>query len=234
MRVLQEIHDVKVVDGLIQRVPKLQDSTIRSQGYAALCRLCNREADWDGGWWGTRPDRTGPYYKNAEWAGTEAVKNTLHNALTSEKPDVVRNLVITLQKHQIAFAEIPGIIAKLAATDPGFQQLQIEMLAALTAAPTVDQIAILRAVAVDEKAAPTLRATAIRALTKNPSHADGMNAAIDAIAPLLTSEKPAPELATLRDEFLHDPRFAHDSASISANWRHRHHPPRGSWPIRFC
>ena len=42
---------------------------------AALCRLYYREADWDGGWWGTRPDRVGPYYKNAEWEGTESLKS---------------------------------------------------------------------------------------------------------------------------------------------------------------
>ena len=34
--------------------------------YAALCRLAYREADWDGTWWMTRPDTTGPYYKTGQ------------------------------------------------------------------------------------------------------------------------------------------------------------------------
>jgi hypothetical protein len=60
LRVLKQIHDVKIVNALIERVPKLSDPTTRALGYAAICRLVHREADWtDAGWWGTRPDRTG-------------------------------------------------------------------------------------------------------------------------------------------------------------------------------
>ena len=205
--VLQEFHDVNVVNGLIDRVARLPDPAVRSLGYFAICRLCHREADWDGSWWGTRPDRVGPYYKNADWEGTEPIKSALHNALLNEKPQVVRSLIVSMQKHQISFPELPEMIAKLAASDPGFQELQVDMLANLTKAPDAEQIAALKSIATNDKATPALRAKAIRALTKYPSDAPAMDAAIGSIAPLLTADSAPPELATLRDEFIHDPEL---------------------------
>ncbi|HWE00802.1 MAG TPA: discoidin domain-containing protein [Tepidisphaeraceae bacterium] len=205
LSVLKEIHDEKVVKGLIERTPRLADASTRGAAWQAICRLCYREADWDGSWWGTRPDRTGPYYKNAEWAGTEAVKTALHGALTSEKPEVIRGLVVDLQKHQISFPEMTALITKLAATDPGFQDIQIEMLSTARKFDA-DQIATLQSLATNEKAQPSIRAKATRVLMKDPANASAMNGAVEAIAPLL--QQAAPELATLRDEFLHDPQFA--------------------------
>jgi putative heme-binding domain-containing protein len=209
LRVLKQIHDMKVVNALIKQVPQLPDPATRSLGYAAICRLCFREADWDGGWWGTRPDRTGPYYKNADWDGTEPVKAALHTALTSEKPEVVRSLIVELQRHQIEFPEAASIITKLAANDAGFQGVLIDMLST-NKSLDADQISTLRSIATSDKAEAPLRAKAIRLLTKDGSNAEAMDAAADTISPILTADKPAPELVTLTDEFVHDPRFAKD------------------------
>ena len=38
-------------------------STTRMLVLNALCRLHDREADYTGDWWSTRPDTSGPYYK---------------------------------------------------------------------------------------------------------------------------------------------------------------------------
>ncbi|HZL34365.1 MAG TPA: discoidin domain-containing protein [Tepidisphaeraceae bacterium] len=208
LHVLKQIHDKKVVDGLIARIPKLQDQTVRAQAYAALCRLCYREADWNGSWWSTRPDRTGPYYKNAEWDQTQTVKDTLRAALSTEKPEIVRSLIVELEKHQIAFPELPALVAKAAATDPAFQELLVDMIAKSTKKLTADQIAQLHTVAVNEKAQPALRAKAIRGLVRDAGNAASLDAAVDALAPMLGAQKPAPQLATVRDEFIRDPQFA--------------------------
>ena len=102
---LQQIHEVPVVAGLTDKLSLVQDAALRTKVLAALCRLHYREADWDGSWWGTRPDTKGPYYKNAEWDGTTKVHEVLQNALTSEKGEVQRDLILNLQKHQI---DLPG------------------------------------------------------------------------------------------------------------------------------
>ena len=56
------------------------------------------------------------------------MKSALHNALTTEKPEVVRSLIVELQRHQIVFPEAAALITKMAATDPGFQELLVDML----------------------------------------------------------------------------------------------------------
>jgi hypothetical protein len=82
------MHDAKVVDGLAAKLGSASlDAATRSAVYRALCRLHFKEADWDGKWWGTRPDTSGPYYKTAEWAGTAKVRAVLERALTAEKPE---------------------------------------------------------------------------------------------------------------------------------------------------
>ena len=207
LNVLKEIHDVNVVKGLIERTARLTDPATRSLAYGALCRLNFTEAEWDGSWWGTRPDRQGPYYKNAEWAGTAAVNAALHAALTSEKPEVVSSLIVDLEKHQISFAELPAMISSLAAKDPKFQELQIEMLSTVKTL-SADQIETLKSLASNAQASGALRAKAIRVLTREPSHAEPMTTAVSLVASLLSEQTLPPELASLRDEFLHDAQFA--------------------------
>ena len=70
----------------------------------------------------------GPYYKNAKSAGDRSRKKALESALATEIPDNIRSLVVDLQKHSIAFPETQELIAKLAATDPTFQEVLIDML----------------------------------------------------------------------------------------------------------
>lgn len=206
--VLKQIHDKKVVDGLIARIPKLQDLAVRSQAYAALCRLCYREADWDGTWWSTRPDTSGPYYKNAEWAETNTVKDALRAALSSEKPQVVRGLIVELEKHKIALPELPALVAKAAATDPEFQKILVDMLSKANRKLLPEQVNELHAIAMSEKAQPALRATAIRALVHDARDSAALDAAVDALAPMLNAAKPAADLTTALDEFIRDPQFS--------------------------
>ena len=40
---------------------------VRRDILATLVRLYHREADYDGSWWGIRPDTTGPYFDPSEW-----------------------------------------------------------------------------------------------------------------------------------------------------------------------
>ena len=71
MLALKGMHDEAAVDEFTQR--RSVRRTIRSlrrELFTTLIRLYHREADYTGGWWGTRPDTTGPYYDRQPWAGT--------------------------------------------------------------------------------------------------------------------------------------------------------------------
>ncbi len=209
LHVLKQIHDPRVVSGLIARIPALKDLAVRDQAYEALCRLCYREADWDGKqWWGTRPDTSGPYFQNAEWDQTAKVKEALRNALSHEDPQIVRGLIVNLEKHKIDFPELPDLIAKAAASDAGFQKILVEMLSTLNRTLEPGQQAALHAVAVNQHAEPSLRANAIRALARDSGNSGSMGDAADALAPLLNDPAAPPELVNELDEFIRSPEFA--------------------------
>src|SRR6185503_19071847 len=146
IRVLQRLHDVKVVEGLISKLGTIQDPAIRVQIYRGLCRLHFKEAEWDGRWWGTRPDTSGPYYKAAEWAGTAKVNAALRAALSSERPPVLRDVLITLQKNKIDLPELGPMLGKLAGEDSEFKAALLESLSARTSF-TDAQSAIVKSIA---------------------------------------------------------------------------------------
>ena len=60
---LQQIHTPEVVDELTARLPKIADLQTKKLYLSALCRLCLREADWDGRWWGTRAGHDRPLFQ---------------------------------------------------------------------------------------------------------------------------------------------------------------------------
>jgi putative heme-binding domain-containing protein len=212
LRVLQQLHDVKVVEGLADKAKHLTDPPVKSATYAALCRLYYREADWTGQWWGTRPDTSGPYFKTQDWEGTSKVNAILEAALKTEPPEIVRQLVADMQKHKIDSPVVKDYIAKAAKTDPKFRDMLVEDLSRNNGALTADQVQFLKTVATDEKAEPAARTSALRVLAKNPKDATAINAMVDAFLPIITAEKPPAELAALLDETVHDAKFAKDIA----------------------
>jgi putative heme-binding domain-containing protein len=209
LHALKQIHDARVVAGLIERIPTLKDPSVRDLAYEALCRLCYREATWDGiQWWGTRPDTSGPYFQNADWEQTATVKAALQNALSHEDPQIVRGLIVNLEKHKIDLPELPDLIAKAAATDAGFQKILVDMLSSLNRPLLPAQQSALHVVASNEKADPDLRANAIRALVRDSGNEGSMDAATDALAPLLNDASVSPDLTNVLDEFIRNPEFS--------------------------
>ena len=59
---MRYMHDPKAVEGLIKKLGTARSPELRRGILATLIRLYHREADYEGSWWGIRPDSTGPYY----------------------------------------------------------------------------------------------------------------------------------------------------------------------------
>lgn len=210
LRALQQMHETKVVDGLAAKLKELTDAPTRSAVYRALARLHFREADWKGDWWGTRPDTSGPYYKTAEWAGTVKVRAVLEAALHTERGEQQRQLVIDIFRHKIASPAVAAYVAAAAKTDPAFRAMLVDQLANTTGRGDLaaDQVKLLREVSLDAKAETPLRAKAIRALSRNPRDAAALAATVDALAAIVSAEKPQAELAGLLDETVRDAKYA--------------------------
>ncbi|MEO5802024.1 MAG: c-type cytochrome, partial [Verrucomicrobiota bacterium] len=99
LRVLGNLHETAVVDGLIKRLEN--SGTLRPAILETLCRLYHREADWDGAWWTTRPDISGPYYKSTKWDGTEKIVAVLRDELAKSDAEKTQFLLALFKKYKI-------------------------------------------------------------------------------------------------------------------------------------
>ncbi len=77
LKVLYGIHDVKVVNGLVDLLPKVESPEISQSIIAALLRLYNQEKPWDYVWWQTRPNNRGPYFEGVKWQGSDLMVNAI-------------------------------------------------------------------------------------------------------------------------------------------------------------
>lgn len=110
---LQEMHTPATVDGLVTILGKTAKPAKRIELLTTLIRLYHREGDYKSGWWGTRPDRTGPYFDRQPWAASERIGNVVRNAIRDADADTAKSLIAQLSKHVVKLNGLP----KLAGTD---------------------------------------------------------------------------------------------------------------------
>ena len=206
VRVLQSLHEAAAVDGLITRLGTISDPATHQAILRGLARLYNREADWDGKWWGTRPDTTGPYYKPVTWELSDKIGGALRGELSRANTETLRFLATELQRNRVDLPELTPLVLKLANEDAAFKPIAVEMFSARSVIPD-GAIPLFTAVASSTDQTPVLRAKAMRALLKagrNPAAADGALAGAVAI----TEGKSQGDLNTAWEDFVRDPRQA--------------------------
>jgi putative membrane-bound dehydrogenase-like protein len=206
-RALQAMHESRVVDGLIARLNKVSDPAVREVILKTLARLATREDDWNGKWWGTRPDTTGPYYKPVKWSESEKIENVLRAELTKASPATLPALALTLQRNRVELPELTPIVLKLAESDAKFRTTAVEMFTSRATIPD-EAIPLLAKVAsaTDEPAA--FRAKTIRALAKS-----GKPTALDAVVAALAQPGKLPnEINGAWEDFARDARHGRNLA----------------------
>jgi len=202
LRVLQILHDPKVVDGLLERLPKAQDPILKQNILRALCRLHFKEAKWDGSWWGTRPDSTGPYYKNGTWESTEKIAAALKTALTTGDPATVKTLVLDLQKHKIDMPEAMAILMKMADQDPATRESVVTMLSKRKEL-SPEGLGLLEKIALAENSDLALRTKTLGVLQKLNGTA-AQDAAVRVLVGFGAGDKPNAELVRAREGYKRD------------------------------
>lgn len=110
---LRRIHDLRTVEGLVKKLSTVHDAGLRRGILTALIRLYHREADYDGSWWGIRPDSTGPYYEPVEWAGSKRIASVITAAVQETDADQRAFLRDQLTRHQV---ELAGVVLSPGAT----------------------------------------------------------------------------------------------------------------------
>jgi putative heme-binding domain-containing protein len=204
LRVLRSLNETAVVDGLIQRLGRASDATMRQQIVTALCRLYNKEADWTGDWWNTRPDTRGPYYNPVVWEGSARIAPVLLAALSTGDAEMGRFVVGELSRHRIKLDDV-GQLVRMAASDASLRPAAVAMLLESAKLPP-DAIPLLESVAISAKEDATLRARAATALGKAIDQPAALDAAINAFASLATTGGAAEPVLLARESFAKDKR----------------------------
>ena len=204
---LQEMHEPRVVDGLLARLERAGEPATRAVLVKTLARLAHREADWDGKWWGTRPDTTGPYFKPVKWSESEKIEQALRAELARTSGAALPGLVLTLQRNRVDLPELTPVVLKLAESDPTFRATAVEMFIGRATLPE-EAVPLLGQVAATPTESAALRAKAVRALAKA-----GKPAATEAAVKALTLPGKAPkELNAAWEDFARDARHGRNAA----------------------
>lgn len=162
---LERMHQVEVVDGLIERLVAEKDAYRRRGLLTALCRLYFEEGEWKGNSWGTRPDTRGPYYEPVKWDQTEKIGGVLRATLASADNEESAFLLGELQRHRIELDGTLQVALEKAANDPKFAGAAIELIAKSNGLPK-EAIDLLVEAAIDENTASPVRANAVKALLR--------------------------------------------------------------------
>ncbi len=202
-RALSYMHDPKVVEGVVERVNKIDDTAGRLALLKALCRLYNVEGKWDGkitSWWNTRPDSTGPYYAPATWEQSPAILKALKDLIEKSDTATKRVLLTEMPRNRIELPELNAMIAKLCADDPGFKTLAVGMILTRKSIPN-EMLKYVFEVALSPNETSELRAQSIRGLAKSIEQPGGLEMAIKAAA---SAEPKNKDMMGAREEFEKD------------------------------
>ncbi|MDB5349961.1 MAG: cotH 2 [Planctomycetota bacterium] len=108
LRALRLMHEPRAVEGLIKKLASTRSPELRRELLATLARLQQREAAYDGSWWGIRPDSTGPYYDPRDWECSARTASVLKAAVLDGDAETAAFLRKELARNRV---RIEGLTA---------------------------------------------------------------------------------------------------------------------------
>ncbi|MDG1895576.1 MAG: ThuA domain-containing protein [Fuerstiella sp.] len=108
---LKSMHSERTINGLFKVLSTTHDKSLRREIWTTLIRLYHREGQFtdDGrGWWGTRPDTTGPYYDRQAWSESDRIAAAVKVALAENDESLAGHIKEQLKQHVV---NIDGISA---------------------------------------------------------------------------------------------------------------------------
>ena len=126
----------KAVEGLIKKLATARSPEVRRDILATLVRLYHREADYDGSWWGIRPDTTGPYFDPREWECSGRIASVLKAAVLDGDAETATFLRGELARQRVRLEGLPADLA----TDRPEAEEEIRVVIAKADPKNPDQI----------------------------------------------------------------------------------------------
>ena len=143
---LMRMHNPDLIDELISRFPSEENTNARQRIISILARLAQREAEWTGDSWGTRPDTRGPYYQPEAWAETDKILSTLKAALEIAKPNEAAFIIREMSRNRIQSNDSLNTILSLAKKNPKVVPDAVKQLATAESIPPEGIEILLKAV----------------------------------------------------------------------------------------
>jgi putative heme-binding domain-containing protein len=209
LRVLQSIHEPTVSDALIARYKKATSAEQQQALLPALCRLYFEEGPWNGSWWGTRPDTTGPYFNRVKWPQSDKIGETLNDALHHVDSPTQRLLVVELRKHRIDLPGADAALVKIASQDPSFRAQAIDLLGSATTLPDAALDLFRQAAGSGE---PAVQAKALRGLHRFMGQKGFLDPTIDTFAALSPKDLGNSGIAAAWEDFVRDGKHGQNVA----------------------
>ncbi len=195
------------MDDLIQTLGKKSLKPEQRQAIlTALCRQYFVDKPWDGKWWGTRPDTTGPYYTPVTWSESEKIADVLKEQLTKLESGDRKHLLTQMLKHKLDLPEILAAAQETALADVEFRKTMLPILAARKELSSSD-IKILELAGRDAQLEPALRAKAISSLCRDKVDSPAFSAGFAALVEALSKPNPAKDLTDARDQLQRDTKI---------------------------
>lgn len=104
---LRYMHRPEVVAELSKRLAAAEEFPTQMELFSLLCRLHFEEGPYEKGWWGTRPDHSGPYFSAVEWEGTKAAAAALTDFYKRAPEKTRKHLDHQLARHKVTLPEVP-------------------------------------------------------------------------------------------------------------------------------
>ncbi|MCA9247097.1 MAG: c-type cytochrome [Planctomycetales bacterium] len=115
---LRYLHDEKAVSDLARRLSETTDAALRREILTTLVRLYYREGDFKSGWWGTRPDNSGPYFDRQTWEASEQIARTLQVLAAEADEETLAHLRAQLALHKVQIQGLSSDALAAAAAEP--------------------------------------------------------------------------------------------------------------------
>lgn len=114
LRVMREMHDAAVVEALSKRLGETDSRSLSQELLTTMIRLYHLEGEWTKGWWGTRPDTSGPYYQREKWEQSEVIEKALVAFVNRADWAALEHVHHQLGRHKVKLKSLDGKMKEVA------------------------------------------------------------------------------------------------------------------------
>ncbi|MEJ6567548.1 MAG: c-type cytochrome, partial [Akkermansiaceae bacterium] len=224
---LMRMHKKEVVDGLLARLKTQKDRAKRLPLLSTLARLYQKEGEWTGTSWGTRPDTRGPYYQPETWEQSKRILNALKAILSNAPPEEAAFIITKLNKNRIQDNEALTKIIELAAKDDSLIPAAIAQIAVVDDAPASALPLVIKG-ARNPETAPGALADSVKILV-NSDNQEALPAAIQALVSLAKAKGFGKDQSAARGYFLNAPKLENHHLVLEKLAAEKPTTPEGHW-----